>query len=221
MTMWISNGAIKTRPFTGCAFIVSLFFSVFLLSACSETLNDGLPGTASERRAEAEHFGEHYPNPHLFATFTVDGDEFTFDQGQAERVYGTGATQRSSAHILDEYTLTGDFAQDGRLGIAVIIKTQAGGSGSYYYLGVIYKADEKKAADRQYSQTFFLGDRIKVSNISYGRVAKDILAVNVFGRSPGAPYSSLPDIPVQKCFTTRINDDLIAGLSEVDCITGH
>lgn len=135
--------------------IILASFAVFLLSACSansesnmaESSNEG--STAIQAPADASN-----------ADYYIDGIVYTLSNGILDQQIEDSET--FNKFKLLEFKAAGDINQDSVDDSAVVLINDAGGSGTFYYLGILTSGSTPIIEN-----TSFLGDRIEVKEIKF------------------------------------------------------
>ncbi|HEU5287044.1 MAG TPA: hypothetical protein VFV20_01450, partial [Candidatus Limnocylindria bacterium] len=126
------------------------------------------------------------------ATFTIEKDTITLTNGRSERPSAPGSSS-SAMTTLDQRT-SGDVDGDGRADSVVILVNQPGGSGTFYYVGVLLNASGGTSA----TPALLLGDRVKVNDV---RIDGKTIVVELLDRAPGQPMIASPSVSVTKRFS--------------------
>jgi heat shock protein HslJ len=128
-----------------------------LVTACSSTPNGNvadMPGHNSASRALTE-------NALNNATYRINElGTFHLDNGEFNRQYGEGMTQRHKVTL--EKIAFGDLDHDGLSDAVVILAWQSGGSGTFKYL----MAMRNTGSAPLQQDGIFLGDRVQISAVS-------------------------------------------------------
>jgi heat shock protein HslJ len=113
------------------------------------------------------------------AGYQIDSlGEFRLDNGEFNRQYGDGATQRHKV-VLDKFSL-GDLDHDGVSDAAVILAWQSGGSGTFRYLIAMRNAGN----ELRQTDSVPLGDRVRIGSLS---IAGGEVRLEVLTRGPSDP----------------------------------
>lgn len=115
-------------------------------------------------------------------TYNIEGREVTLIDGLSE-------TPTSETRLFDINLFT-DVNGDGLKDETVILVDQPGGSGTFYYLFVVFgqKDDVIKM-----TKPYLLGDRIDVKTLSFSN-STNRLTVIFLDRKPGQPFSATPTL---------------------------
>ena len=126
------------------------------------------------------------------------GDEETpirFRGGRGSIRYGTGATERVQAGLVDELVAFGDLDGDAVADAAVVVFINTGGSGTFIHLLAMHDHDGTPVqAGRE-----FLGDRIRVERLT---ISGGHILVAMLAHGPGDGLCC-PSIEAGRAFTLR------------------
>jgi hypothetical protein len=141
-----------------CKFAPVVFASFFaLVTACSITFG----GNANEKASRSNASPTLTENDLANATYRIDElGAFQLDNGEFNRQYGEGMTQRHQVTL--EKVAFGDLDHDGLSDAAVILARQSGGSGTFKYLVAMRNTGN---AFRQQASVL-LGDRVQINTMS-------------------------------------------------------
>ena len=126
------------------------------------------------------------------------GDEETpirFRGGQGSIRYGTGATERVQAGLVDELVAFGDLDGDAVADAAVVVFINTGGSGTFIHLLAIH---DHGGTPVQAGRTF-LGDRVRVERLT---ISGGHIFVTMLAHGPGDGLCC-PSLEAGRAFTLR------------------
>jgi len=110
----------------------------------------------------------------------------------------------SAASIITEVVrspLYIDLNDDGQKDAVLILRQQTGGSGTFYYLAValsnVTASERSDVASGPVVESYFLGDRIKVEQVSF---VDNEIVVNYLDRADGQPMAVQPVVRLSKKF---------------------
>lgn len=116
-------------------------------------------------------------------TYSVGGESFTVEDGTvAVPVEGSSALHRLS--VLESPAFA-DVNGDGNRDAVVLLRSEPGGSGIFYYTTAVLAEGDSRTATNE----VFLGDRIRIKSIS---VDQGIITITVLTRGEGEPMSAQP-----------------------------
>lgn len=130
------------------------------------------------------------------ASYLIEGKPVTLAQGRAEAPAAPGSAAKAVTQLSGP-TATGDVDGDGKADSVVILTTNAGGSGTFFYLAVVRSstADPVKAV--------LLGDRVSVTGVS---VAAGGITVELLDRPAGAPMAATPSVAASRSFALKAGE---------------
>lgn len=131
------------------------------------------------------------PADHKNATYTIDGKQVTLRDGTAE----VEAAPNSVTKITTRYfgnEARADLNNDGREDVVFLLTTDAGGSGTFYYVVAALTTPNGYAG----SEAFLLGDRIAPQStmMSSNPVHQNVVVINYADRAPGEPMTARPSV---------------------------
>jgi len=135
--------------------IILASFAVLLLSACSAKSESNMAKTSVEGTVVTQN-----PADPSNAGYYIDGIVYTLSNGILEQQIEDSTT--FNKFKLLEFKASGDINQDSVDDSAVILINDAGGSGTFYYLGILTSGPTPIIEN-----TSFLGDRIEVKEINF------------------------------------------------------
>ena len=127
----------------------------------------------------------------------LDGEEtpIRLHGGQGSLQYGTGATQRVHAGLVDDLVAFGDLDGDLVVDAAAVVFIDPGGSGTFIHLLAM---QDREGTPVQAAREF-LGDRVRVQGIS---ISGGRIFVTVLAHGPGDGLC-FPSIEATRAFTLR------------------
>lgn len=139
--------------------------------------------------------------PQKNISYEIEGKSVLLHDGLAQTVIVPGSSSMNvTTYIGDE--AYGDLDGDGRDDVAFFLTQDGGGSGTFYYLAVAYRAGEGYVG----TNAIFLGDRIVTFPIEMNN---GIIRVRYLERAPTQSFSSVPSIETVKLFKV-VNGRLVA-----------
>jgi hypothetical protein len=135
--------------------IILASFAVLLLSACSAKSESNVAETSDEGTVVTQN-----PADPSNAGYYIDGIVYTLSNGILDQQIEDSTT--FNKFKLLEFKASGDINQDSVDDSAVILINDAGGSGTFYYLGILTSGPTPIIEN-----TSFLGDRIEVKEINF------------------------------------------------------
>lgn len=157
--------------------------ALMLLPACAQT------GTAASGGAGAPNAAA--PDP-ASATYKIDKDTVTLANGRAEREAAPGSASKIVTTLTDKRT-TGDVDGDGRADAIVVLASQPGGSGTFYYVAVLLNG----ASGVTSTPAMLLGDRVAVTGV---RLDGTTIVIEFLDHASGQPLASSPSVATTKRF---------------------
>jgi hypothetical protein len=130
-------------------------FAVLLLSACSAKSESNLTESSNEESTVIQN-----PADPSNAGYYIDGIVYTLSNGILDQQIEDSTT--FNKFKLLEFKALGDINQDSVDDSAVVIINDAGGSGIFYYLGILTSGPTPIIEN-----TSFLGDRIEIKEINF------------------------------------------------------
>ena len=119
--------------------------------------------------------------------------EYQIEKQKVQLSGGKGSLHPTgSALLLDQWTSFGDLDGDGKADAAVVLVTQPGGSGSFYYLVAMLDRD---GSPLQGAITL-LGDRVRIQSVS---VADGQIRVRMLTQGPNDPMVN-PTLLVERSY---------------------
>lgn len=135
------------------------------------------------------------------ATFTIDGKGVSLINGKSEVVI-PDSSAKEITELTNKVSL-GNFADGKGQGLAVVLRQQTGGTGTFYYVAAVVPKGNKTAG----TNGVFLGDRILIEKITLN---DGIVTVNYLDRPEGAPMANKPT--EQKTKKLKLNGETLADL---------
>ena len=135
--------------------IILASFAVLILSACSAKSESNVAETSDEGTVVTQN-----PADPSNAGYYIDGIVYTLSNGILDQQIEDSTT--FNKFKLLEFKASGDINQDSVDDSAVILINDAGGSGTFYYLGILTSGPTPIIEN-----TSFLGDRIEVKEINF------------------------------------------------------
>jgi hypothetical protein len=135
--------------------IILASFAVLILSACSAKSESSMAETSDEGTVVTQN-----PADPSNAGYYIDGIVYTLSNGILDQQIEDSTT--FNKFKLLEFKASGDINQDSVDDSAVILINDAGGSGTFYYLGILTSGPTPIIEN-----TSFLGDRIEVKEINF------------------------------------------------------
>ena len=132
-----------------------LSVAALFLTACGGGSTDAAPEASSDVPVVIQN-----PADPANAGFYIDGIVYTLVNGALEQPIEDSET--NNVFKLLEFKSSGDINQDGTDDTAVVLLNDAGGSGTFYYLGILTSGPAPIIEN-----TTFLGDRIDIKGISF------------------------------------------------------
>lgn len=131
------------------------------------------------------------PDP-LNATYRIERSDVTLVNGRSERDAAVGSATKVVTTLADQRA-TGDVDGDGRPDSVVVLMSQTGGSGTFFYIVALLNPASGVSA----APAVVLGDRIKVSAV---RLDGRTIVVDLLDRAAGEPMIATPSVAVTKRF---------------------
>lgn len=123
-----------------------------------------------------------------------ESGELILNNGRfAEPVIAGAATMLT---VKLEQVAMGDLDGDGRADLAVVLETNAGGSGVFSHLHALV---EHEGLARE-AGSVLLGDRIRVQEV---RIEDRLITIQLFDRPEGAAFAEPPSLPDTRRFAVR------------------
>jgi heat shock protein HslJ len=122
-------------------------------------------------------------------TVSVGGFTFTLKDGRDEQAIVPGSATKAIAQLANRAAY-GDLDGDGATDAAFVLWFDGGGSGTFYYVGVLTAGDTVL-------EPILLGDRIRVQHVS---IVGGELVVAFLTRRPLEPFTAEPSVPVERAF---------------------
>lgn len=116
----------------------------------------------------------------------IDGERFMLVDGKAEVEYPDGGATKNTLSVFEESKAV-DIDGDGDKDIAVLFVNNPGGSGTFYYGGLLINIDGVFKA----TNTLLLGDRIAPQTIE---IHDGITVFNFAERKKGEPMTAQPSV---------------------------
>lgn len=135
--------------------IILASFAVLLLSACSAKSESSVAETSNEGSTVIQNSAD--PSN---AGYYIDGIVYTLSNGILDQQI-EDSTIFNKFKLL-EFKASGDINQDSVDDSAVVLINDAGGSGVFYYLGILTSGPTPIIEN-----TSFLGDRIEIKEINF------------------------------------------------------
>ena len=135
--------------------IILASFAVLLLSACSAKSESNLTESSNEESTVIQN-----PADPSNAGYYIDGIVYTLSNGILDQQIEDSTT--FNKFKLLEFKALGDINQDSVDDSAVVLINDAGGSGIFYYLGILTSGPTPIIEN-----TSFLGDRIEIKEINF------------------------------------------------------
>jgi len=131
------------------------------------------------------------PDP-LNATYRIEKNDVTLVNGRSERDAPLGSATKIVTTLADQRA-TGDVDGDGRPDSVVVLMSEPGGSGTFFYIDALLNPASGVSA----VPAVVLGDRIKVSSV---RLDGRTIVVDILDRAAGEPMITAPSVAVTKRF---------------------
>ena len=129
------------------------------------------------------------------ASYRIEGRVIALQNGRHDEPAAPGSAARSTATVWGK-PVVADLDGDGDQDAVVIIATQPGGSGTFYYVAVA----ELDGGSYTGSAGVLLGDRIAPQSVTF---ADGVVTVDYAERRPGEPMSVPPSVATSKRFVYR------------------
>lgn len=173
--------------------ITLIALSLAALSACSQDASQNTTLETSLANAE-------YP-----LAITQTG-KAKLVNGVFEEQAAPNSSTVNKVTLLSEKTAWGDLNQDGETDAAVVLLSDAGGSGTFYYLSAVVN----KAEQMLPTSTALLGDRVEVSAVSID--AEGGITVELLTRLESEPMSAAPSVATRVQFA--LDNNTLSKVSE-------
>ena len=131
----------------------------------------------------------------LSASYRIDGRTVALRDGKHEELAAPASAALRTTEIWGE-PVTADVDGDGDQDAIVIIATEQGGSGTFYYVAVA----ELDGGSYRGSAGVLLGDRIAPQGVTF---ADGVVTVSYAERKPGEPMSAPPSVASSTRFVYR------------------
>ena len=164
------------------------FAVTVLASGCAPSGESTAPVAAVPTRAGAAASPES-------ASYRIEGRVIALRDGKHDEPATPSSGARNTATVWGK-PVGADLDGDGDQDAVVIIATEPGGSGTFYYVAVA----ELDGGAYTGSAGVLLGDRIALQRV---RFADGVVTVDYAERKPGEPMSTPPSVPVSKRFVYR------------------
>ena len=132
-----------------------LSVAVIFLSACGSSSDSAAPEATNDVPVVIQN-----PADPANAGYYIDGIVYTLVNGNLEQQIEDSET--FNKFKLTEFKSSGDINGDGTDDTAVVLINDAGGSGTFYYIGILTSGNSPIVEN-----TSFLGDRIEVKAINF------------------------------------------------------
>ena len=135
------------------------------------------------------------------ATYSVEGPPggmATLTNGTFSVAAAPGSASKITVSLLSQPILLADLTGDGARDAAVILAVETGGTGVFEHLAVV---ENQNGLPRNVATTF-LGDRVKVQNLTAG--PNGTIAVDMLVAGPGEPLCC-PTQPVRQTYRLQGN----------------
>jgi hypothetical protein len=129
------------------------------------------------------------------ASYRIDGRVIALQNGKHDEPVAPGSAARNTATVWGK-PVVADLDGDGDQDAVMIIATQPGGSGTFYYVAVA----ELDGGAYTGSAGVLLGDRIAPQSVTF---ADGVVTVDYAERKPGEPMSVPPSVATRKRFVYR------------------
>jgi hypothetical protein len=129
------------------------------------------------------------------ASYRIDGRVITLSNGKHDEPAAPRSAARSTTSVWGK-PVGADLDGDGDQDAVVIIASEPGGSGTFYYLAVA----ELDGGAYRGSAAVLLGDRIAPQSVTF---ADGVVTVEYAERRPGEPMSTPPSVATTKRFVYR------------------
>jgi hypothetical protein len=130
-----------------------------------------------------------------WASYRIDGRVVALRDGKHEEPAAPASAARRTTAISGA-PVAADLDGDGDEDAVVIMATEQGGSGTFYYVAVA----ELDGGAYTGSAGVLLGDRIAPQKVTF---ADGVVTVDYTARRPGEPMSTPPSVPASKRFVYR------------------
>jgi len=124
------------------------------------------------------------------ATFKIERDTVALVNGRAEREAAPGSATKATTTLAGP-RVSGDLDGDGRPDTVVVLVSQPGGSGTFFYVAALLNA----IGGVMTTPAVLLGDRVKVTDLKLDGRA---IVVEVLDRTAGQPLSESPSVASTK-----------------------
>jgi len=129
------------------------------------------------------------------ASYRIDGRVIALHDGTHDEPAAAGSAARDTTTVWGK-PVRADLDGDGDQDAIVIIATEPGGSGTFYYVAVA----ELDGGAYTGSAGVLLGDRIDPQRVTFG---DGVVTVDYAERRPGEPMSAQPSVTTSKRFVYR------------------
>ncbi len=134
-------------------------------------------------------------NTPAFATYTIEGNQFTLRDGIASHTSILNSAVGETVALMGEPTVV-DVTGDGNKDAIVILKHEPGGTGSFYYVAVAFRQDDTYVT----SSAILLGDRVVISGVD---TTGEGFNVRYLDRRLDQDFSVQPTIPITARFAVN------------------
>jgi hypothetical protein len=129
------------------------------------------------------------------ASYRIDGRIIALQNGRHDEPAAPGSAARNTTTVWGK-PIAADLDGDGDQDAVVILATEPGGSGTFYYIAVA----ELDGGAYTGSAGVLLGDRIAPQSVTF---AEGVVTVRYAERRPGEPMSAPPSVAASKRFVYR------------------
>ncbi|MFA5942492.1 MAG: hypothetical protein WC798_02355 [Candidatus Paceibacterota bacterium] len=124
------------------------------------------------------------------ATYVIEGQPIQLVNGRAETPTAPGSATKVVTTTFGPAAI-GDLNGDGHADAAILLTQDAGGSGTFFYVGAVLNPVDSRSVENAY----LLGDRIAPQNIE---IREGVIIANYAERAPGSPMTARPSVGVSK-----------------------
>ncbi len=117
------------------------------------------------------------------ATFTIEGKAVQLTDGRSAVSIPDSSSKQVTEIVGD--SVSGTLRDERGSGLALVLRQQTGGTGTFYYLAALLPHGGAVAA----TDTVFLGDRIEINGLE---LKDGIVTVDYMDRAPGDAMSEAP-----------------------------
>lgn len=120
------------------------------------------------------------------ASYVIDGETFVLINGKTEKEITPGSATKQIIYTFGE-PVYGDLNNDGKIDAAVILVSNSGGSGTFYYAVLVVS----KGGIYKTTNAILLGDRIAPQTVE---IHDSIALFNYAERNIGEPMTTSPSL---------------------------